>query len=479
MVKKIQGNMIGPDELGGKRRWEVPHVYTILLSIIMLAGVLSYIIPAGEYQRVTINGIKAVDPNTFQYIPNTPVSFFDWFVAIPRGMASSIAIMAIIFIPVGAVNVYTASGAFQAAIAHLLKRGGSKGSLAIMIGLMSFFAFRAGFEGAIDTHLAFVPLTIGFALAAGYDVLTGVAITMVPTFVSFALGPTNPYTVLISQEIAGLPPFSGLPLRLAAWGVVMALTYYHVLRYAIRVKREPSLSIVQDVDTAGMAIDVEEYTKEPLTTRKKILVAMLLGTIVVIVTGALKFGWYLNQMTAAFLISGILAGIVAGFDNKKIANLFVEGGSKVYFGAMCVAVARAIQVVLEDGHIIDTIIHALATILQNVPGTISVLAMYVLQLLINFFIPSGSGQAMATMPILAPLSDVIGVTRQTAVLAFQFGDGITNLVFPTMGLIFAYIAFGGISYEKYLKFIFPLMWKVLAVGAIFLVIAHAISYGPF
>lgn len=462
-----------------KKKFSVPHVFAILIFIIMLAGILSYIVPAGAYDRVEQNGRMVINPDSFHLIERTPVAIFDWFIAIPEGFASSAAILAIIFIPVGAVGVYTASGSLQSAIAHLLKRGTEKRSLGIMVAIMTFFTIRAGFEGAIDSHLAFVPLTIGFALAAGYDVLTGVAMTMVPTFVSFAVGPTNPYTVLISQEIAGLPPFSGLTLRVIAWAIIMIVTYHHIIRYAIRVKKDPKKSIVKDIDTEGMAIDVNEYTKEKLTLRQKTLIAMLLGTIVMIVIGALKLGWGLNHMTAAFLISGILAGIVAGYDNKKIANIFLENGSKVYFGAMCVAVARAIQIVLEKGNIIDTIIHAMSIPLQNIPGSISVLGMYVMQLLINFFVPSGSGQAMVTMPILAPLADVIGVTRQTAVMAFQFGDGITNLLFPTMGLIFAYLAFGKISYEKYLKFVFPLAWKVMAIGAIFLLIANAINYGPF
>jgi uncharacterized ion transporter superfamily protein YfcC len=467
------------DSAEQKKKVNVPHVFTIILIIIIAAGIMTYIVPAGKYERVEVGGRNLIDPNSFHFVEQTPVTPFNWFKAIPEGMASSISIMAIIFASIGAVGMYTSTGAFQNAIARLLKKGGDKSSLILMVVFMTFFAIRGGFEGAIDSHLAFVPLTVGFALASGYDALTGVAITMVPTFVAFAVGPTNPYTVLVAQEIAGLPPFSGLTMRLIVFVIMMALTYYHIIKYAIKVKKDPSLSLVSDIDNSDLVIDIEESTKEPMPTRQKVLIFMLFATIVIIIIGALKWKWYLNEMTTAFIISGILGGIVAGYDNHKIAQIFIEKGASVYFGAMCVAIARAIQVILEKGNIIDTVIHGLSIPLRALPTTISALFMYIAQLLINFLIPSGSGQAMVTMPILAPLSDVIGITRQTAVMAFQFGDGITNLIFPTMGLIFAYIGLGRVSYDRYVKFIFPLLWKIIVLGAIFVVIAVKINYGPF
>lgn len=462
-----------------KKKSNVPHVFTIILIIIIAAGIMTYVVPAGKYERVEVGGRKLIDPESFHYVEQAPVNPFNWIKAIPEGMAGSISIMAIIFASIGAVGMYTSTGAFQKAIARLLKKGGDKSPLVLMILFMTFFTIRGGFEGAIDSHLAFVPLTVGFALAAGYDALTGVAITMVPTFVAFAVGPTNPYTVLIAQEIAGLPPFSGLSMRIIVFVIIMALTYYHIIKYAIKVKKDPSLSLVSDIDNSDLVIDIEESTKEPMTSREKALIFMLFATIVVIIIGALKWKWYLNEMTTAFIISGILGGIVAGYDNHKIASVFVEKGASVYFGAMCVAIARAIQIILEKGNIIDTVIYGLSIPLRALPTTVSALFMYITQLLINFFIPSGSGQAMVTMPILAPLSDVIGITRQTAVMAFQFGDGITNLIFPTMGLIFAYIGLGKVSYDRYLKYIFPLVWKIIALGAVFVVIAVITKYGPF
>lgn len=465
---------------GGKRRIKMPNVFTILLGIIILAGILTYIVPAGEFARVEIDGRTVINPEEFTYIESTPVSPFDWFVAIPQGVAASAIIMATIFIPVGAIAVYTETGAFQAGIASMLKKFGQKGSIYVILGLMTFFTLRAGLEGAVDTHLAFVPLTIAFALSAGYDVMTGVAITMVTTFVSFAVGITNPYTVVIAQDIAGLPIYSGLGLRTINWLVMMGVTWHHILRYAKRVKDNPKLSITKDIDTSAFAtIDIEEFANKPLTKKQKLLLTMLILTIGTCITGAFKWGFALPQFIGVFLISGIAAGIIAGFDNHKIADIFMKNGSKVYFGAMCVAVARAIQIVLEKGNITDTIIYYLSLPLKELPPFLSALGMYVVQLLINFFVPSGSGQAMVTMPITAPLADIIGMTRQTAVMAFQLGDGITNLIFPTMGLIFAYIGFGNISYEKYVKYIIPLVWKLIVIGSITLFIATLINYGPF
>ncbi len=457
----------------------IPHTLTLLLGIVILVGILTYVVPAGEYVRLESGGRVVVDPNSFHYVEQTPVKPFEWFRAIPEGIVGAASIIAVIFIAIGGMGVYTETGAFQSSVGQLLKRGGEKSSLGLMLAIMIFISVRSGFEGALESQLSFTPLTISFALAAGYDVMTGVAMTMLPAIVSHALAPTNPYIGLVAQEISGLPPFSGMGLRIVGWVIVSLLTYHHIISYALKVKTNRSLSVTYDLDTEDLEKEAADLSDQPLTGRQKVLMVMLIGTVVCIILGAVKWGVGLIGIAAIFLISGILAGLVAGYDNKKIADIFVRKGASMYFGALCVGVGRAIQIVLERGKIIDTIIYALSGPLQKVSGAFSALAMYVVQLLINFFIPSGSGQAVATMPIMAPLADLVGVTRQTAVLAFQLGDGITNMIFPTVAMIWAFLAFGKIPYERYMKYVMPLFWKVTAVGAILLIYAQLIQYGPF
>jgi len=460
-------------------RSRIPHTLALLLGIVILVGILTYVIPAGEYTRIESGGRTMVDPNSFHYVEQNPVTPFEWFRAVPEGIVRASNIIAVIFLAIGGMGVYTETGAFQSSIAQLLKKGGEKTSIGLMLAIMIFISVRSGFEGALESQLSFTPLTLSFALAAGYDVVTGVTMAMLPAIVSHAIAPTNPYIGLVAQEISGLPPFSGIGLRIVGWVLISALTYYHIISYALKVKKDRSLSLTYDLDIGDIEQEFGILSDEPLTGRQKVLMIMLLGTVVCIVLGAVKWKVGLLGIAAIFLISGILAGLVAGYDNRKIASIFVRRGSSMYFGALCVGVGRAIQIVLENGKIIDTIIHGLSGPLQGVSGVFSALAMYVIQLLINFFIPSGSGQAVATMPIMAPLADLVGVTRQTAVLAFQMGDGITNMIFPTVGHIWAFLAFGRIPYERYIKYVMPLFWKVAAVGAGLLIYAQLIQYGPF
>ena len=456
----------------------MPHTLTLLLGIVILAGLLTYLIPAGEYKRVQVDGRTVVDPTSFVSLEQTPVSPYQWFKAIPEGIVGASSIIAVIFIAIGGMGVYTETGAFQASVGQLLKRGGEKSSTWLMLAIMVFLSIRSGFEGALESQLSFTPLTIAFALAAGYDVMTGVAMTMCPAIIAHALAPTNPYIGLVAQEISGLPPFSGIGLRIAGWVVFSALTFHHIIRYANKVKKDPSLGLTQDIDVSDLG-STAVLSDAPITGRQKILMFMLLGTVACIIMGAIKWQVGLLGIAAIFLISGILAGLVAGYDNKRIAEIFVRKGASMYFGAICVGAGRAIQIILERGKIIDTIIHAMSIPLQQVHGAFSAVAMYVVQLLINFFIPSGSGQAVATMPIMAPLADLVGVTRQTAVLAFQVGDGITNLIFPTVGTLWAFLAFGKVPYDRYMKYVMPVFWKIVAAGLLFLLYAQFTNYGPF
>ncbi len=462
-----------------KRKFSMPHVYTLLVALIIIAGIMTYLVPAGTFDRVELNGRSAVVPGTFHYIEQTPVSIFEWFKAIPEGFISSADILVGIFIFVAAIGVYMDSGVFHKAIFKLLKVFGQKGELVVMVILMAFFAALGGFTGNITPEMAFVPMTIAFCQAVGFDVMTGVIMVIFPTFVGFATGPINPYTVYVAQQVAELPPFSGMGMRAVMWTASCLISFWFVIRYARKTRKNPELSLSGFGEAAEVSDDLEQYRHAPFTGRDVVLLILFVITILWLVLGTVTWDYSFNDFTAVFIISGILGGIIAGFTETRIAEIFIKYGGGIYFGAMCLALARAVFVVISKGNITDTIVYAMSLPLQNLTGAASAVGMFIFQTFLNFFINSGSGQAMVSMPIMAPLSDLLHVTRQTAVSAFQFGDGLSNLIWPTSSTIFAYLAFGNLKYDKYLKLAVPLFGLLSLLGAAFLIVAQLTNYGPF
>lgn len=457
------------------RAFKLPHLYTMLFCVIILVGILTYLVPAGSYARVEVNGRMVIDPSSFSYIPNTPVSPFGWVRAVPDGIIQSVSMIVFIMLAVGGLGVYMESGAFQKLISKAAGGGRAKNTYIIMVILMTLIALDSGYAGVLDGHIPYVPLAIGFAIAAGFDVMTGLAMIMLPTYVAFSVGPANPNPLAIAQGIAGLPTFSGIQIRSLLLVLFMAVVFTFVLRYASRVKKDPSKSISLGIDTT----EFELKKQEPVGIRDIILLLMLAATIAMNVYGGLKLGWYVVEMSALFLLSGIIAGIVCGFNNHKIVTIFIDNAKNVFVGAMCIGIARGISIVLTDGHIIDTLIFQAVNLLQMIPSSLAAVGMFILQFIINFIVPSGSGQAAVTMPIMAPIGDVLGITRQTSVLAFQFGDGLANLIVPTLGTTFAFLGIARVEFGRYLKWVLPLTAILSGMAAVCIFAAAKLNFGPF
>jgi uncharacterized ion transporter superfamily protein YfcC len=460
-----------------KQGIKVPHVWTIILFCLILAGIMTYVIPAGVYDRVEVAGRQVIDPNTFHSVPQTPVTPFNWFVSIIEGLTASMSIMSMIWFTIAATDVYTESGTLHKMVGWIMKV--CKGNyILVMIALMSFFAIR-GAMGAFELHIPFVPMTIALALICGCDVMTGLAIAMIPTFTSFAYGPINVYTVAVAQGIAGLPVYSAMAFRVVIWVIFMVITFWYVLRYASRVRADHSLSVTGFVNPTAADIDINALQNEKMTGRQKILMVMLLITIGLQMVGPMLWKWGFSEIGALWLISGIIAGIIAGFKNDKICEIMGNACAGIFVGVICIGFARSVSVVLTKGNILDTVIYGLSVPLQQIPSVLSAVGMLVIQSIINFFIPSGSGQAAVTMPIMAPLADVVGLTRQTAVMAFQLGDGLTNMIIPTMGALVVYIGVAKVEFGTYFKWVFPLYLMLIGTGAIGLIVATVIKLGPF
>lgn len=458
---------------------KVPHVWTIILFCLIAAGLMTYLLPAGLYDRVQVNGRSVVDPSTFHFIDKSPVNIFGWFICIIEGMTQSMPIMCMVLFPIAATDIYIESGTMDKMVSWILRT--CKSEKAVMLALMVFFACR-GAMGAMEHHIPFVPLAISISLICGYDVMVGLLLVFLPTMVSFGIGPLNIYTVAVAQGIAGVPLYSAMAFRVAVWLACCSLAIWYTFRYAKKIKADHSLSVTGFINPSAAAgdKDLTNMHDERMTARQKILMIMFLITTVLQMVGPIKFKWGFSEIAALWLMSGILAGIVAKYDNEKICGIFVRSWTQdILIGTFCIGFARAVSVVLTKGNVLDTIIYALSIPLKQIPVSFAAIGMLFIQSIINFFVPSGSGQATVTMPIMAPLADIIGMTRQTAVLAFQLGDGFTNLIIPTFGTLIIYISIAKVNFKTYIKWIFPLYLMLIGVAVVALITATAIKLGPF
>jgi uncharacterized ion transporter superfamily protein YfcC len=289
----------------------------------------------------------------------------------------------------------------------------------------------------------------------------------------------NPFTVGVAQGIAELPLFSGITLRISAYAIFYIITVLFLMNYAKKVKADPKSSLVYDLELNEKHKHQNIGKLRDMTSKDALVLTVLFGGLLVIAYGVMKFGWYITEIAAAFIIIGMVGGLIGGKKPSQLADSFVKGAKGLVFGALVVGVARGILVVLQDGQIIDTLIYALSSLIKTLPSSVTAVGMFITQIVINFFIPSGSGQAAATMPIMVPLSDIVGVTRQTAVLAYQFGDGFTNSIIPTSSVLMAYLSIANIPYNKWVRFVYPLILIWVIAGCTFIIFANATTYGPF
>jgi len=462
-----------------KKKGKVPHTYVILFAMIIVMALLTYVIPAGQYQKVELpTGRMVVDPNSFASVESNPAKFFDVLKAFPKGLAAAQSIVFFIFIVGGSFNVVNQTGAIEAGISKIALS--LKGKEKLMIPIIVFiFSIGGATIGMAEEAIVFVPIGIALSRALGYDAVTGMAIVSLGAAAGFTAGFMNPFTVGVAQGIAELPMFSGIGMRIAIWICTLLLVIIYIFRYANKVKADPLNSIVyelemQEKDQAIDLSNVKEMTKKD--TLVLLIFAFGMG---ILIFGVFKFGWYITEIAAIFLAIGIFSGIASGMPIDDVAKHFITGAKDMTMGALVVGLARGILVIMEGSLIIDTIVFGLASAISTLPKSISAVGMLLVQSFLNLIIPSGSGLAATTMPIMAPLSDVIGVTRQTAVLAYQFGDGITNSIVPTSGVLLANLSIAKIKYEEWVKFVAPLMILWTLLGCIFMIIAVATNYGPF
>ncbi len=463
-----------------KKKFVMPHTYVILIAVIILMAICTYIIPAGEYARVEDpnTGRMVVDPDSFASVDANPTKPFDLVKSIPQGMDAACSIVFFIFIVGGSFNIIMSTGAIERGIGKVAIA--SRGKEKLLIPLVVFiFSIGGATFGMSEEAIAFIPIGVALARAVGYDAMVGCAIVSLGAAVGFNSAWMNPFTVGVAQGIAELPTFSGIELRLVIWAVSLVVTSLYIMRYASKIKKNPELSIVADIELQEKdnKIDLDNLGKMSAKD-SLVLLAFVIGMLI-LVYGVFTYGWYFTEICALFITMGVVCGLIAGRGPSTMAGDFIAGAKDIVFGALVVGIARAVLVVMENGLIIDSVVHGLASVVSLLPKSIAAIGMMIVQVLINFFIPSGSGQAAVTMPIMAPLADILGMTRQTAVLAFQFGDGFTNSIIPTSATLMANLSIAKISYDRWVKFVAPLIGIWVVMGMAFMVIATVINYGPF
>ncbi|RNF38362.1 YfcC family protein [Planococcus salinus] len=460
-----------------KRKWKVPHIYVILFIMIALASLASYVIPAGQFDRVeNESGAEVIQPETFSYIDATAVTFYEFMFSIPDGFIQTAEIIFGILMIGGMFAVIERTGVISIGVNKLAQKFSDKG-LWIIPTLMIPFALFTTFTGQVELSLIYLPAILPLVLKLGFDKITATAIVLVATISGFSLALTVPANLGTAQLIAELPFYSGLWYRAIILAVVLSVGMFYVWRYAKKVQTNPELSITFDEQDTDQHEDTD-FTETKATKRQIYTSITLLIAFAFLLFGLLNYGWYFRELTGLYALIGVAAGLVAGLSTTEIAESFNEGFKRILLGAIVVGIARGIAVVLEAGEIMDTIIFAFGNFVDFMPNSLTAVFMMVVQALLNFLIPSGSGQAMVTMPIMTGLSDLTGVTRQTAVLAFLMGDGFTNIFYPTSGYFMATLAIAGVRWEKWLKFIFPLLIVWYSIAIVFLIIAQFIDYGP-
>ncbi len=466
------------EKIKEKKKSRVPHSYVILFAMIIIMAILTYVIPAGQFERVDVGGRTVVDPSSYSSVESNPATIFDVFKAVPKGLGAAQSIVFFIFIVGGSFNIITQTGAIEAGISKIAVS--LKGKEKLLIPLIVFiFSIGGGTIGMAEEAIVFVPIGIALSRALGYDAVVGMAIVSLGAAVGFTSGFMNPFTVGVAQGIAEIPLFTGIGLRLVIWVASLVLVIAYIYRYANKVKTNPELSIVYELEQEEKDHIIDLSNVMEMTKKHVMVLLVFVLGMALLIFGVFKYGWYITEIAAIFIAMGIIAGLVGGMDVNEIAKEFILGAKEMTTGAIVVGVARGMLVIMESGLILDSIVNGLASAITMLPKSISAVGMLIVQSFINFFIPSGSGQAATTMPIMTPLADVIGLTRQTAVLAYQFGDGISNSIIPTSGVLLANLSVAKIKYDSWVKFVWPLILLWTLMAAVFMVIATAISYGPF
>lgn len=436
---------------------KLPNTYVIIAALIVLCAVLTWFVPGGQY-------IAADDGSlSFEEVGSVPQTW-QVFSAIYNGFVKQAGIIIFILVVGGAFWLLNATGAVDAGIRQLIARIGTKDK-AVLVTLTLLFSLGGAVFGMSEEAIPFVGIVVPLVVSMGYDAIMGLLVVYVASNIGFSSAFLNPFTVGIAQGMADLPPFSGMGYRIFCWALLTALLCIFVVIYAKKTRKATQ--------------ETSHIKADKLSSRQVWILVVLFLTVVALIVGVTLWGWYMPEITGLFLAMGILCGIIAGFNANRIADELIAGAKDILSAALVVGFASGIVIIFQDGKIVDSILHSMQKSLDGTGEASSLAAMYGIQAVINFLIPSATAKAAITIPIMAPFSDLVGVSRQAMVLAFQFGDGFTNMITPTSGVLMAALAMARVPYEKWVKWIWKGVVVLLLLGLLLLLPTLFLSLAGF
>lgn len=445
-------------------RFRVPHPLVLLTGCVILAAVASHVLPAGEYDRRDdeVTGRSVVVAGTYHEVEPNPVGPFEAVVALPRGMADAAEVIFLVFLIGGAFTVVDRTGALRRGVTSLIRAMGGRDLLVIPL-VSLLFATGGVIENMQEEIIPLIPVLLILARRLGFTPMVAVAMSAGAAFVGSAFSPINPFQVAIAQKLAELPLGSGAVFRSVFLVLALAFWIGMTMRYARR--------------TRGPAEEVGEEEAEGMRASDWGVFALVAATFAVVVVGMMGWGWGFNELSAAFFIMGVIVGLLAGMGVGGTANAYVRGFREMAYAGLLIGFARAIYVVLQDGRIVDTIVHGMFTPLEGLPVLASAFGMVGAHTAVHVPVPSVSGQAVLTMPLLVPLSDLLGLSRQVTVLAYQYGAGLCDLLTPTNGALMAVLASAGVRYEDWLRWAGKVYLGLVALGLVAIAVGVGVGLG--
>lgn len=459
----------------------MPDAYVLLFIIAFICAVASYVVPAGEFDRVTKGDVTTAVPGSYHSIEQSPVSLISLFTSLQDGMVGSAPIIFLILFTGGTIAILEKTGAINGLIYNVISKFRTKQLLFICI-VGALFSILGTTGIVVNSVIGFIPIGLIVARSLKWDAVAGAAVIYIGCYAGFNSTILSPSPLGLSQSIAELPLFSGIGLRVVIYICFLLSSIIYIYLYTRKLKKSKDASVLGTnwFPAAGMGeAGKEEDQSVAFTVRHKLILAVAGLSLLGFLYGALKLGWSDSQMAATFIFISVLGGLIGGLAANDIAKTFIVGCQGLVYGALIVGMARSISVILENGKLLDTVVNALASLLDGFSPIAGAIGMYIASALLHFLISSGSGEAVVFIPILAPLADLMGITRQVAVEAVMLGEGVVNCVNPTSGVLMAVLAASGIPYVKWLRFMVPLALIWFLIGLVFIVIGVMINWGPF
>ncbi|HOW44679.1 MAG TPA: Na+/H+ antiporter NhaC family protein [Candidatus Aminicenantes bacterium] len=458
------------------------NTLVMIYAIVIAVAALTWIVPGGAYQRVEKDGRTQIVSGSFAAAESRPQGPGAVLIAPMKGFVQAGQIIVFLFILGGAFQIIEKTGALALGVrrtACTFARRPELQKFFIPV-TVTLFSLAGAIFGMCEETMPFVLIFIPLAISLGYDSLVGTAIPFLGAAAGFAGAIFNPFTIGIAQSISELPLYSGIAYRIPIWFISTGSIIFFLSRYAARIRRDPTKSPVYELDRARALAPADAGGDPgPMPWNVRVILLLFLASIAVLVFGILRYRWYINEIAAVFFAFGLLAGLFGRLSFSQMADEFKEGARNMVGVALIIACARAILVIAVDGRVMDPFLHALSGAIAGLHPVLAAQSMFVAHGVINFFVHSGTSQAALTMPLMSPLADIVGITRQTAVLAFQFGDGWINPILPTSGVTMGVLGLAGIAWEKWFKWLFRLQVYFFVIALLLLVPpVMMFFYGP-